>query len=145
MMDYWESLRAKYRSQATDLDSMCTSRMGSVPSNWTVIHISIGNDNNSLFISRQRGGDTQPPLAFCIPLGNRRDGEDSEEEHLGFEDALKEMEEIIKLNNEGTKVAGSVKEHDDKVKWWKERRSLDNRLRDLLENIEFCWLGAFKV
>jgi separase len=29
--------------------------------------------------------------------------------------------------------------------WWAERSALDERLKILLENIEFCWLGAFKV
>ncbi|KAJ3513288.1 hypothetical protein NMY22_g15087 [Coprinellus aureogranulatus] len=29
--------------------------------------------------------------------------------------------------------------------WWKGRHALDLRLKELLENIEFCWLGAFKT
>ena len=32
-----------------------------------------------------------------------------------------------------------------KIAWWDSRKQLDQRMKDLVENIEFCWLGAFKV
>ena len=36
-------------------------------------------------------------------------------------------------------------DRDAKAAWWAERKQLDLRMKGLVENIEFCWLGAFKV
>jgi separase len=51
------------------------------------------------------------------------------------------------LSDQGTKDAIHVKPDDDEARaaWWKQRAELDSRLKTLLENIEFCWFGAFKV
>lgn len=64
-----------------------------------------------------------------------------------LEDALHELREIVRLSDEGTRRAVHVKSDDPQARadWWAERAALDKRLQALLENIEFCWLGAFKV
>jgi separase len=66
---------------------------------------------------------------------------------LGLQEALTELFEIVRLSDEGTRNAKHVKKDDPAARaaWWKERVALDTRLKTLLENIEFCWLGAFKV
>ncbi|KAF8887051.1 peptidase family C50-domain-containing protein [Mucidula mucida] len=92
-------------------------------------------DRSTMFISRQYGGDT------------RRRDEDNDDEHLTFHDVIAEFQDIVRSSNETTKVAVHIKSDDEeaRTKWWKERGALDTRLRDLLENLEFCWLGAFKT
>lgn len=142
MKKYWESLLTAYQSHHADLRSFSASQTSSLPKNWTIVHISV-TGQNTLFVSRQRGGSSEPPLVFCIPLKGRR--EDDDDEHLAFEDAIKEFKDIVRLNNETTKSAIRVKEQEAKAQWWKQRRALDTRMRELVENIEFCWLGAFKV
>jgi len=148
---YWDSVRRRYQSyhlNAETLLSSSSSAIAELPSHWTVVHITVTEDKNTLFISRQRGGSPpKEPLIFCVPLKGRRDGPgDEDDQHLTFEDAVRELEEIVRLSNETTKVAASIKDDPAaRSKWWKERGALDTRLKELLENIEFCWLGAFKV
>ncbi|EDR03672.1 uncharacterized protein LACBIDRAFT_307113 [Laccaria bicolor S238N-H82] len=146
---YWTSIREKYRSQRLDVQSLSTSETGDLPENWIVININITDDKSALFISRREGGvEGNQPLVFCVPLKGRRDnGDDDEEDHLGFDDAIGELREIVRLSDEGTKTAVNIKSDDKeaRVNWWKLRGDLDTRLRELLENIEFCWLGAFKT
>ncbi|KAJ3922165.1 cysteine peptidase C50 [Lentinula edodes] len=144
LRDYWESVRKRHQSYSMNEETFASSMVSELPRHWTVVHISVTEDKNTMFISRQRGGCQAEPLVFCIPLKGRR--EDAADEHLTFEDALKEMNEIVASSNETTKIAASIR-HDPaaRSKWWKERGALDSRLRELLENIEFCWLGAFKT
>jgi separase len=147
---YWNDIQTRYQSQVLDPASLSVSQMTGLPSNWTVVHISVTEDKSTLFITRQEGGETcRSPLIFCVPLKGRRDngsGEE-EEEHLTFENALNELKDIVRLSDEGTKSAIHIKADDREARsaWWKTRMELDTRMRELLENIEFCWLGAFKV
>ncbi|KAJ7173997.1 cysteine peptidase C50 [Mycena crocata] len=144
LKDYWESVRSKYQSQAPDISTLSASQMLGVPQNWTIVHISVTDDKSTLFVTRQHGGDAKPPLVFCVPLKGRRD--DDDDEHLTFEDALREFGDIVKLSDEGTRGAVHIKDEPEaRARWWKERTALDARMCDLLENIEFCWLGAFKT
>ncbi|KAJ7598753.1 cysteine peptidase C50 [Mycena floridula] len=139
---YWESLRLKYQSSTLDSSSLSQSHTSSLPSTWTVAHISVTEDKSTLFISRQRGGLANEPLVFCVPLKGR--GED-DDQHLTFDDAFNEFHDIVRLNNESTKAAINVKDPASRALWWKSRRALDTRMRELMENVEFCWLGAFKT
>ncbi|KAJ6525608.1 peptidase family C50-domain-containing protein [Mycena capillaripes] len=145
LQDYWESVRSKYQSQAPDISTLSASQMSGLPQNWTVVHISVTDDKSTLFVTRQYGGNAKTtPLVFCVPLRGRRD--DEEDEHLTFEDALREFNDIVKLSDEGTRGAVHIKDDPEaRSRWWKERTALDARMRELLENIEFCWLGAFKT
>ena len=147
---YWESIRTKYQSQILDFSTLSSSRTVGLPSNWTIISISVTHDKGTLFISRQEGGtNSTDPLIFCVPLTGRRDhgsGEDDGEQ-LSFENAIDELGSIVHLSNESTKVAISIKPDDGEARsnWWKQRSQLDVRMKELMENIDYCWLGAFKV
>ena len=147
---YWETIRTKYQSQILDFSTLSSSRTAGLPANWSIISISVTHDKRTLFISRQEGG-TNPtdPLIFCVPLTGRRDhgsgGDDGEQ--LSFENAIDELGDIVHSSNESTKVAISIKPDDTEARsnWWKQRSQLDDRMKELMENIEYCWLGAFKV
>ncbi|KAF8878729.1 peptidase family C50-domain-containing protein [Infundibulicybe gibba] len=148
LKDYWSFIQDRYRAQGTDTLSLSTSNMASLPRNWTIIHINVTDDKGALFITRQQGGDVEhAPLVFCVPLKGRRDnGSGEDEDQLTFEDALDELKDIIRLSDEGTKAAIHIKNDPAaRTQWWKTRTQLDIRLRELLENVEFCWLGAFKT
>ncbi|KAF9445711.1 hypothetical protein P691DRAFT_734529 [Macrolepiota fuliginosa MF-IS2] len=145
---YWESVRMRYRSYSLNSSVLSSSQMEKLPSNWTVIHINVTEDKNTLFVSRQEGGSDGNGLVFSVPLKSRRDnGSGDDEEYLTFDDSMGEMREIVRLSDEGTKAAVHVKSDDEdaRVAWWKQRAELDSRLKNLLENIEFCWFGAFKT
>ncbi|KAG7448865.1 uncharacterized protein BT62DRAFT_946578 [Guyanagaster necrorhizus] len=144
---YWNHVQQRYRSRPVDMPALSTCQMTSLPATWSVVHMCVTEDKSTLFVTRQYGGDIRDrDLVFCVPLKGRRDGEGGEE-HLTFEDAITEFQDIIQSSNQTTKEAVNIKPNDDdaKSKWWKERAALDTRLRELLQNIEFCWLGAFKT
>lgn len=149
LKEYWNSIRTRYLKHTLDIPSLSASQMIGLPLNWTIINISITEDKSMLFVTRQEGGENlREPLIFCIPLKGRRDngsGEE-EEENLTFDDALEEFHNIVRLSDEGTKAATHIKDDQEaRATWWKQRGELNMRMRELLENIEFCWLGAFKV
>ncbi|KAG2038447.1 peptidase family C50-domain-containing protein [Suillus americanus] len=143
MTAYWDSIRETYAEQTSDTSLLSTTAMSQFPSHWTVVHISLTPDKSTLFISRQNV--SSEPLMFCVPLKGRR--ESDEVEHLTFDDAVKELAEIIRLSDQGTRNAVNVRNDDPRARaaWWAERNTLDKRMQELLENIEFCWLGAFKT
>jgi separase len=143
LADYWEFIRSKYQQLPLDLAGLASSKVDILPVNWTVVHIYLTEDQNMMFVCRQRAN--QRPLIFSLPLKGRRETE--EDEHLTFQDAIAELREIIRLSDESTKSAISVKGQDQSARaaWWADRAALDKRLKELLESIEFCWFGAFKV
>ncbi|KAI0064205.1 hypothetical protein BV25DRAFT_1914431 [Artomyces pyxidatus] len=140
---YWESIREKYQQQSFEFDNLAHSKADDLPDNWTIVHICVMEDKSSMLISRQRA--KHAPLILCLPLKGRRESEG--DEHLSFEDALTELHDIIRLSDDGTKQAANVKKHDQAARaaWWADRMALDKRMQELLESIEFCWLGAFKT
>lgn len=142
---YWSALEKKYTCLVLSPSSLLQATP-KLPRNWTVIHITLTPDKSSMLISRLHTPSSQP-LLFCVPLRGRRDTDDNDESRLMLEDALNELREIVRLSDEGTRRAAHVKSDDLQARagWWAERAALDQRLQALLENIEFCWLGAFKV
>ncbi|KAF8986511.1 peptidase family C50-domain-containing protein [Cyathus striatus] len=148
VQEYWNSILQRHQGQRFDSVTLSSQTARDFPTNWTVIHISVTEDRNTLFLSRQEGGTKSKPLVFRVPLQGRRDnGGEEEEERLTFQDAIEELKTIINLSNDGTKAAAHVKSGDEaaRINWWKQRAALDTRMKELLENIEFCWLGAFKT
>lgn len=142
LRNYWQYILQKHRDQTFIPTEDREAEIGRLPKNWVVISVSLTDDRNSLLISRQRADREQ--VVFCVPLKGRRE---SEEEHFTFEDAVKELEDIIRCSGECTKRGSQIQagDKDAKAEWWAERKQLDLRMKELLDNIEFCWLGAFKV
>jgi separase len=140
--EYWNGVNDSHSAAKFDPELLSRSIMERLPPNWTVVSISVSEDRRTVFVSRQR--PHRQPLLFSIPLEGRREGE---EEVITLQGALDEFEEIIRLSDETTRSAEHVTKTDrrQRCNWWAERTKLDTRLRELLENIEFCWLGAFKV
>lgn len=145
---YWNFISEKYSAYHPSLSSFATSVTSTLPRNWTVCSITLTEDKNTLFITRQ--ASQHDPLIFCVPLQGRRDAESDEaggEGRLPFDGAVRELREIIRLSDEGARGAMAAAEggKEARIRWWAERVELDKRMKLLLEDIEFCWLGAFKV
>ena len=143
LKSYWEAVARRYETQCFDSQRMSASQADSLPPNWTVVNVSITEDQHTMFVTRQRAG--RKPLIFCLPLKGRREGQ--EDDHLSYEDAIKELREIIQLSEDRSRQGAEINKTDRaaRMAWWKDRTELDARLHDLLADIEFCWLGAFKV
>jgi len=146
MLTYWTSVRDRYRARIVDASISSESDINQLPDNWMVVHIAVNEAKDTLFMSRQRPNQT--PVAFCVPLARTSRKEDGGiNAQLTFDAAVQELKDIMELNAATSKRAASVQSQDREARaaWWGERGALDTRLKELLENMEFCWLGAFKV
>ncbi|CAE6405783.1 unnamed protein product [Rhizoctonia solani] len=141
MRQYWDFLKAKYSSPS--FDASMAQQINLLPKHWTVVTINVTDDKTALIVSRQR--PDHPPVIFCLPL-DRRGREGDDEEQFSYDDAVDELTSIIetsdRITHEGVNIEGNKQAI---AEWWSERTILDQRMRDLLENIEFCWLGVFKT
>lgn len=137
---YWQAVLARHTSKAITCSPV---PVDGLPEKWAIVHIGMTDDQHALIVSRQR--PKREPIVFYIPLKGRR--ENDEEEHFTYGDAVGELKDIIQCSDESTRNAVHIKADDREAKasWWADRKRLDKRLKELLENIEFCWLGAFKV
>ena len=143
MTGYWREVQDRYRSECCDPVSLAISQADVLPLNWTVISVTVTEDRNTMIISRQRPHRT--PLVFYLPMNRQERREDGGEDNFTYASAIEELESIIDASNATARNAIDVSSKADRKAWWEERTSLDNRLRTLLENVEFCWLGVFKV
>ncbi|KAH7345409.1 peptidase family C50-domain-containing protein [Rhizoctonia solani] len=141
MRRYWEFLKTKYSSPS--FDASMAQQINLLPKHWTVVTINVTDDKTALIISRQR--PDHPPVIFCLPL-DRRGREGDDEEQFSYDDAIDEFVSIIetsdRITHEGVNIEGNKQAI---AEWWAERTVLDQRMRELLDNIEFCWLGIFKT
>ncbi|KAG8704941.1 hypothetical protein FRC08_001937 [Ceratobasidium sp. 394] len=141
MRQYWQFLKEKYRNSS--FDPSIAQQINLLPKHWTVVTINVTDDKTALIVSRQR--PHHPPVIFCLPL-DRRGREDDEEEKFDYDDAMDELTSIIetsdRITHEGVNIEGNK---NAIAEWWSERITLDRRMRELLDNIEFCWLGVFKT
>jgi separase len=144
LKNYWHSVRSRYCSN-TVLDNSITPQVDTLPGNWMVISISITDDKSTMFLSRQRPHHNS--LLFCVPLDRHGRREEDSEERLLFDDVMRQFKNILHENDISGKNAKEIPAdaREAKMAWWARRVALDNQLRDLLDNIEFCWLGAFKA
>ncbi|KZS96281.1 hypothetical protein SISNIDRAFT_438021 [Sistotremastrum niveocremeum HHB9708] len=140
---YWRTIDARYRAERFNPSQLSPRRTKWLPDHWTVVSVSVTEDLGTMLLTRQRAGRT--PLILCIPLDRhgRKDQDDST--FFTFTDAMDELNEIISTSNIQARDAKSVQGHEAKVDWWNGRRTLNGRLKELLETIEYCWLGAFKM
>jgi separase len=126
--------------QLSDITSFQRDYIDIIPSSWTAISISLSDSRNELTISKLQAGLN--PFILRLPLV-RNNSIDADEEVFGYAEGHSELMEIIQLANESAHDARDMTTREAKKDWWRERETLDARLRDLLENIEKVWLGGF--
>ncbi|KAK1828482.1 peptidase family C50-domain-containing protein [Podospora conica] len=114
-----------------------------LPKSWSVISLSLSENNHDLCIRKFQAGHT--PFLLRLPL-ERASSRDLDTDVFNFQQGRAEMLNIIADANESSHDSKdkdmSVK--GAKTRWWEEREALDLRLKDLLENIEQIWLGGFR-
>ncbi|KAI9763190.1 MAG: hypothetical protein M1840_000856 [Geoglossum simile] len=112
-----------------------------IPSTWTVISVSLSENRDELYISKLQAGLS--PFVLRLPLC-RHNSRDADEEVFNFSQGHAELCDIIDLANLSTRGARDMTRSGAKSEWWAEREALDERLKDLLQNIENIWLGGFR-
>jgi separase len=138
---FW--LRIADRDHRTDASTLLDAPEASkLPAGWSVININVSDDCNTLFISRTQRD--HPPIMFSLPL-DRQGRREEEDETFTFVHAITELRDIIATSDNMAHEAKTIEGRDGRMEWWAKRKALDARMKELLTNIEFCWLGAFKV
>ncbi|EMR08479.1 hypothetical protein PNEG_03306 [Pneumocystis murina B123] len=112
-----------------------------IPHSWTILTIGVGESKNDLYITRLQR--QLSPLVLRLPL-NRSNSRDADQDTLTYDNVFNELNEIIFRSNETAQIAKNISTSAHKVVWWKERQELDAKLKQLLINVEHCWLGGFK-
>ncbi|KAL9103560.1 MAG: hypothetical protein Q9163_001398 [Psora crenata] len=112
-----------------------------IPDTWDVVSITLSDSEEELIMTRIRSN--QAPFVLRIPF-KRQNATDCDEESFGFQEARKELRDIVDLANRSSQDAGDLSRKGAKTQWWNVRSALDARLKDLLNNIESIWLGGFR-
>ncbi|XP_041371410.1 uncharacterized protein LOC121384969 [Gigantopelta aegis] len=105
-----------------------TDMVDNLPSEWTVCQFSvvaIPANPSRLFLTRLRSRHKPVTVELCgyfTPQGGN---------------ILPEFSSIMAASRDSMKVT-------DKNVWWQIRRDLNNRLQDVLEAMESCWLGCWR-
>ncbi len=112
-----------------------------IPPSWTVLSLSLSESQDEIRVARVRSG--QSPFILNLPL-KRHNFRDPEEEYFGFKSAKEELQEIVNLANFSAHDAQDMTRKGARSEWWEVRTALDNRLYELLHNMENVWLGGFR-
>ncbi|KAK7206157.1 peptidase family C50-domain-containing protein [Myxozyma melibiosi] len=126
-----------------DLNAFQQEYVNSIPDNWVAVSVSLSEESGDLIVSRFQANES--PFLLRLPL-NRHCSRDADEDSFSFADAKAELHEIITKSNATAKASRELHEKGKVLKqqWWSERRELDQRLEELLTNMEYCWLGGFR-
>lgn len=113
-----------------------------LPRTWTVLSIGLNKEQDELCIARLVHG--RAPCMLRLPLKRQNMHDLQDDEHFDFQKGRAELEDIIECSNFTCHNPVDTSVKGAKTKWWAEREALDNRLHELLVNIESIWLGGFK-
>lgn len=143
LKEYWDGVRTRHTTRSYLSPDGPSYDLSVLPKTWAVVSISVTEDRNTMFISRHQNG--HDPLVFCLPLDRQSKREGEEEDVFTFDAGILELKTIIRLSEECSKTSKSISTDEGKAAWWGTKRALDVRMKELVGNVEFCWLGAFKV
>ncbi|KAH3900878.1 separase SCDLUD_002335 [Saccharomycodes ludwigii] len=110
------------------------------PSEYNVITLDVCGFTGDLVMEQFKHG-----VKRNIRLPTSRLSQFSSSPTFTFNNALKELKNIIDLSNETTSsgVTSNVVTKEDRRAWWKKRFSLDTKLHNLLKEIEIQCFGGF--
>lgn len=118
-----------------------------LPQSWTIMTIDFCPETEDLVISKLNHLLNYEPVYIRLPL-NRMLGENVKcKSLLSFKTALDRLSAAIKQSNESIKpeATRNIKTKEDRKDWWRLRFALDLKIKELLNEIEFHWLGAFSA
>lgn len=143
LVKFWEGVRTRHEARSFLSTDGPSYDLSVLPKTWAIVSISVTEDRNTMFISRHQNG--HEPLVFCLPLDRQSKREGEEEDVFTFDAGINELKEVIRLSEECSAAGKGVTTTEGKADWWATKRALDKRMKQMIDNVEFCWLGAFKV
>ncbi|KAL7308034.1 separin protein, variant 2 [Mucor circinelloides] len=115
-----------------------------LPINWTVCSLSLDVVNSDLYLVQLRA--KEQPFAVKLPLNraSQRPSDEATEDTVQYSDAVNELRAIIQGSDETITNSANCHQAGEIEHWWNTRKSLDARLKKLLDNMENQWLSGFK-
>ncbi|KAM3504698.1 hypothetical protein MY10362_003398 [Beauveria mimosiformis] len=135
------SSRRASLAPSNDMANFQKSYIEMVPKNWSVISVSLSDNQHDLCLTKFQAGHS--PFILRLPL-ERANSRDADCEVYNFEHGKEELLDIIELANETSHSARDFSLKGERNAWWAERETLDTRLKECLTQIETTWLGGFK-
>ncbi|KAJ1337665.1 separase [Microdochium nivale] len=136
-----DSDRRSSLGPATDMAKFQRDFVDIIPRDWNVVSVSLGDGQHDLCITKLQAGHS--PFAIRLPL-ERANSRDADIDVFDFHQGRSELLEVIGEINRTSHDARDMSQKGAKAEWWAEREALDERMKDLLDNIEQTWLGGFK-
>ncbi|KAK4106665.1 hypothetical protein N658DRAFT_439347 [Parathielavia hyrcaniae] len=124
-----------------DLHKVQRDYIDMAPKSWNIVSVSLSEGNHDLCITKFQAG--QSPFVIRLPL-ERASSRDADSDVFDFQQGRSELLEIVKLINQTSHDSRNMTVKGAKSEWWAEREALDERLKELLGNIEHIWLGGFR-
>lgn len=115
-----------------------------LPEPWTALSLGLSEDCTELYVTRYR--TREAPFILRLPMVRNKfnDLDEDPAEDFGYEAGRAELQDIVTLSNYSCHRAPIPSVSGAKTMWWAEREALDERMHELLINIENIWLGGFK-
>ncbi|KAK4123665.1 hypothetical protein N657DRAFT_596310 [Parathielavia appendiculata] len=124
-----------------DLHKIQRDYIDIAPKSWNIVSVSLSEGNHDLCITKFQAG--QIPFVIRLPL-ERASSRDADSDVFDFQQGRSELLEIVKLINQTSHDSRNMTVKGAKSEWWAEREALDERLKELLVNINNIWLGGFR-
>ncbi|KAK3322569.1 peptidase family C50-domain-containing protein [Apodospora peruviana] len=124
-----------------DLNRFQRDYIDIIPKPWSVISVSLSDNNHDLCITKLQAGHS--PFVIRLPL-ERASSRDADNAVFNFQQGRAELLEIIERTNQTCHDTRDMTVKGAKSAWWADREGLDGRLKELLESIEQIWLGGFR-
>ncbi|CAK7268035.1 separin protein [Sporothrix epigloea] len=112
-----------------------------IPKDWSVVSMTLSENKHDLCITKLQAG--QSPFVIRLPL-ERAMSHDADNEVFNYQQGRAELLETVQSINESCHDARDMTVKGAKSSWWTEREALDNRLKELLDNVEQIWLRGFR-
>ena len=113
-----------------------------LPKTWNVVSISLSKAQDEIHLSRIRSGEC--PFLLKIPIKRQQSVLEDEDASFTYLDARTEIGNIIDAANRSSKDGRDLTSKAAKSAWWDQRNDLDDRLGELLTNMENIWLGGYR-
>lgn len=128
---------SKTLSHHSNLDASASSQqdIGSLPSAWTVISMTLDDEKDKLSICRYRS--IESPFTVQIPL-NRASVADPDGVWT-FEHGKAKLASFIARIADGLKKGKANIAKEEGRKWWDERHELDKELKNFVHDVEKYW------
>lgn len=132
----WKELEQNYQGEASLNPSKFISSVSEIlPAGWMVCCLNLSDDMREIYLTCLRSGEAPQILQKTLTSKTR-----------SVKILLEEFEDIIEENRVSVskESTSAVTTKDKKEAWWTKRRSLDERMQTLVQDMETILFGNFQ-